>query len=144
MCHSLVLFCLFSIWFLAWLPIIGLCVSWFVLSIHIIIADTVTFYRFSMSKLYFLYRFRLLFLVQLLIIGGPSWSWSHGGRIYNYICNQYMLPLTLWVRIPLRRGAFDATLCDKVCQCLAVGRWFSPPEIKLSAMIWLKYCWKYR
>ena len=32
----------------------------------------------------------------------------------------------LWVRIPLRRGVLDTTLCDKVCQCLATGRWFSP------------------
>jgi hypothetical protein len=24
------------------------------------------------------------------------------------------------------RGALDATLCDKVCQWLATGRWFSP------------------
>jgi hypothetical protein len=26
---------------------------------------------------------------------------------------------------PLRRGVLDITLCDKVCQWLAVGRWFS-------------------
>jgi hypothetical protein len=24
------------------------------------------------------------------------------------------------------RGVLDATLCDKVCQWLAAGRWFSP------------------
>ena len=23
-------------------------------------------------------------------------------------------------------NVLDTTLCDKVCQCLAVGRWFSP------------------
>ena len=34
-------------------------------------------------------------------------------------------PLTLWVRIPLKRGVLDTTLCDKVCQWLAAGRWFS-------------------
>ena len=33
---------------------------------------------------------------------------------------------TLWVRIPIRRGVLDTTLCDKVCQWLATGRWFSP------------------
>jgi hypothetical protein len=32
----------------------------------------------------------------------------------------------LWVRIPLRRGVLDPTLCDKVCQWLATGRWSSP------------------
>jgi hypothetical protein len=30
------------------------------------------------------------------------------------------------VRIPPSRGVFEATLCDKVCQWLATGRWFSP------------------
>ena len=56
----------------------------------------------------------------------PSWPWSYGSWIYNYLCNQYLSPLTLWVRIPLRRGVLDTTLCDKVCQWLATGRWFSP------------------
>ena len=31
----------------------------------------------------------------------PSWSWSYGSWIYNYLCNQCISPLTLWVRIPL-------------------------------------------
>ena len=30
------------------------------------------------------------------------------------------------VRIPLRQGVLDTTLCDKVCQWLATGLWFSP------------------
>ena len=30
------------------------------------------------------------------------------------------------VLIPLRQGVLDTTLCDKVCQLLVVGRWFSP------------------
>ena len=34
--------------------------------------------------------------------------------------------LVLWVRKPLRRVVFDTTLCDKVGQWLATGRWFSP------------------
>jgi hypothetical protein len=46
--------------------------------------------------------------------------------IYNYLCNQYLSPLTLWVRIPLRWGVLDTTLYDQDCQCLATGRWFSP------------------
>jgi hypothetical protein len=29
-------------------------------------------------------------------------------------------------RIPLREGVLDTTFCDKVCQWLAAGRWFSP------------------
>jgi hypothetical protein len=31
----------------------------------------------------------------------------------------------LWVRIPLREGVLDITLCDTVCQWLTAGRWFS-------------------
>jgi hypothetical protein len=30
------------------------------------------------------------------------------------------------VRIPLRRGVLDTTLCDKVCQWLVAGRLFYP------------------
>ena len=51
---------------------------------------------------------------------------THGGWIYNYICNQCLSPLTLCVPIPLRRGLLDTTLCDQVCQWLTTGRWFSP------------------
>ena len=57
---------------------------------------------------------------------GPSWSWSYGSWIYNYLFNQCLSPLTLWFRIPLRQGVLDKTLCDKVCQWLATCRWFSP------------------
>ena len=46
-------------------------------------------------------------------------------RIYNYICNQCLSPLMSWVWISLRRGVLDTTLCDKVCQWLAAGLWFS-------------------
>jgi hypothetical protein len=42
----------------------------------------------------------------------------------NYLCNQCLSPLMLRVRISIR--ARCTTLCDKVCQWLATGRWFSP------------------
>ena len=38
---------------------------------------------------------------------GLSWSWSYGSWIYNYLCNQCLLPLMLLVRIPLRRRVLD-------------------------------------
>ena len=44
--------------------------------------------------------------------------------IYNYLCNQCLSPLMLWVRISNR--ARCTTLCDKVCQWLATVLWFSP------------------
>jgi hypothetical protein len=53
-------------------------------------------------------------------------QWSHGSWIYNYLCNQCLSALTLWVRIPLRRAVLDTTLCDEVCQRFATGQWFSP------------------
>jgi hypothetical protein len=39
---------------------------------------------------------------------------------------QFLSPLKLSVRIPLRQGVLDTTLYDQVCQWLAAGRWFSP------------------
>ena len=48
------------------------------------------------------------------------------GFTTNYLWNQYLSPLKLWVRTPLRRGVLDTTLYDKVYQWLATGRWFSP------------------
>ena len=43
-----------------------------------------------------------------------------------YLCNQCQSPITLWVHTLLRRGELYTTFCDKVCQWLAAGRWFSP------------------
>ena len=49
----------------------------------------------------------------------PSWPWSYGSWIYNYLCNQCLSPLMLCVRISIR--ARCTTLCDKVCQWLFSG-----------------------
>jgi hypothetical protein len=56
---------------------------------------------------------------------GPSWSWLYGSWIYNYLCNQCISPLKLWVRIPLRRCVLETTSCDKVYQWLVIGWWCS-------------------
>jgi hypothetical protein len=74
------------------------------------------------------------------LTSGPLWWWLYGSWIYNYIWNQCLSPLTLWVRLLLRRGVLDTTLSDKVCQWLATGQWFFqvlrfPPPIKLTATI---------
>jgi hypothetical protein len=61
---------------------------------------------------------------KLIVQKGPLWL--YGSWIYNYLCNQYLSSITLYVRIPLRRGVLNTTLCDKVCQWLAADRWFSP------------------
>jgi hypothetical protein len=61
--------------------------------------------------------------VALYYSKGPAWS--YGSWIYNYLCNRCLSPLTR-IRIPLRRGVLDTTLCNKVWPWLAAGRWFSP------------------
>ena len=49
---------------------------------------------------------------------------AYGNWIYNNLCNQCLSLLMLWVRISIRTRC--TTLCDKVCQWCATGRWFSP------------------
>ena len=69
---------------------------------------------------------------------GLSWSWFYGSWIYNYLCNQYLSPLKLWVESCSWRSVLDTTLSDKVCQWQVGGflrvLWF-PPPIKLTTMI---------
>jgi len=40
-----------------------------------------------------------------------SWSWSHGSWISNYMCNQCISPLMMWVRASVRRIVHDTILC---------------------------------
>ena len=97
-------------------------------------SNTVNFpyQNFLVSALYSCIKNLLLTLILLLLCyflnaeQGPSWSWLYGSWIYNYLCNQCLSPLKLWVRIPLRWGVLDTTLYDKVWQWLMAGRWFSP------------------
>ena len=62
------------------------------------------------------------YVILVTHVFGSSWSWSYGRFTTTYAINA----LTLWVRVPLRRGVVDTMLCDKVCPWHAVGRWFSP------------------
>ena len=66
----------------------------------------------------------LLLCYVILQIVGPSWPWSYDSWIYNYLCNQCLSPLVLWVWISIR--ARCTTLCDKVCQGLATVCGFLP------------------
>ena len=63
----------------------------------------------------------MISLIRFILFTGASSSWSYGSWIYNYLGNQCLSPLTLWVRNPFRWGVLDPTLCDKVCQWLAAG-----------------------
>ena len=51
--------------------------------------------------------------------------------IYNYLCNQCTSPLTLWVRIPLRLGDLNTSLCDKAGLWRA-SLWLSPHTLVSS------------
>ena len=52
---------------------------------------------------------------------------SYGSMNYNYLCNQWLSPLNCEFESHSSRcSVLDTTLCDKVCQWLATGRWFSP------------------
>jgi len=33
-------------------------------------------------------------IMQIYMHNGPSWSWSYGSWIYNYLFNQCLSPLT--------------------------------------------------
>ena len=49
----------------------------------------------------------------------------YGSWIYNYLCNQCLSPLRLWIRITLMARCTHTTLCDKVYLWLAISWWFS-------------------
>ena len=66
----------------------------------------------------------LIWYKKKSLFWGPSWSWSYSSWIYSYLCNHSLSTLMLWVRILF--VARYTTLCDKVCQWYATGRWFSP------------------
>jgi hypothetical protein len=67
--------------------------------------------------------------------GESRGSWSYGSCIYNYPCNQCILPLTLWLRTPLRKDALGTTLRDKVCQWLAHDPRLSPFFVLFSSHV---------
>jgi hypothetical protein len=88
---------------------------------------------FCLGSCWSIFIFVCSVLSVLRFSEGPSWSWSYGRWIINYLCNQCLSPL--WrCEFESRswRGVLDTTLCNKVCQWLAASRWF-PPSIKLSA-----------
>ena len=64
------------------------------------------------------------------------------GRDCMVVGNQYLSPLKLCVRIPLRRGVLNTTLCDKVYQWLVAGQWFSVSTVtvKLKNSLSLTSC----
>ena len=70
---------------------------------------------------------------------GPPWSRLYGSWIYNYLCNQYLSPLTLWVWTPLRWGVLDTNMIKFVSNLWQVRGFLRvlrfPPPIKLAITI---------
>ena len=67
----------------------------------------------------------ILFWQAMCSVTGPSWSWSYGSWIYNYLCNQCLSSLSCEFKPRSWRGVLDTTLCDKVYLWLATGQWVS-------------------
>jgi len=70
--------------------------------------------QYESNKIIFISPWSLDYFLTKIIYKRSSWSWSYGSWIYNNLCNQYLSPLMLWVRIPLRRGVLNTTLCTPV------------------------------
>ena len=78
-----------------------------------------------------------------------SWPWSNGSWIYNYLCNQCLSPLKLWVRTPFMARCTGYNIMwlslSVTCDRSVVSSLLKfPPPIKLTATIKMKYCWKWR
>jgi hypothetical protein len=43
-----------------------------------------------------------IFILNIQLYLRSLWQWSYGSWIYNYLCNQYLSLLMLWVRISIR------------------------------------------
>jgi hypothetical protein len=67
----------------------------------------------SLHHQYVLMKKLFVFLSMSMIFPISSWPWSYGSWIYNYLCNQCLSSLMLWVQILIR--ARCTKLCDKVC-----------------------------
>jgi hypothetical protein len=71
------------------------------------------------------------------IIQGPSWSCLYGCWIYNYLCNQCLSLLKLWVQIPLRRGITEILL-KVALNTITLILSYSNDKISSCSHIWPK------
>jgi hypothetical protein len=62
---------------------------------------------------------RIYFVIMFNINKGPLWSWSHGSWNYNYLCNQCLSPLMMWVN-PAHGQVYS--LQHYVCLTVTCGR----------------------
>jgi len=76
---------------------------------------------------------------------GSSWSWSYGSWIYNY--QMQSVPITTNVVSSIPTQAIQHYVIQFVSDLRQDGGFLQvlrfPPPIKVTATIWLKYCWKW-
>jgi hypothetical protein len=60
-------------------------------------------------------------LVFTIYFRESLWPCLYGSWNYNYLWNQCLSSLTLWVRIPPRRDVLFTRLCDEICQWFSLG-----------------------
>ena len=80
--------------------------------------------NFQTFETHVMYKHWCKIIPLLLGLKRLSWSWSYGSWIYNYLCNQSLLPLKLWVQT-LFMARCMIQHCYKVCQWLVTDQWFS-------------------
>jgi hypothetical protein len=85
------------------------------------------------SEFIYIYLGHVYACLTPLLFDLNDWYCQYRGRmVVTRAVSAYHHWLTLWVRIPLRWGIHDTTLCNKVCQGLAKGRWFSQGSLVSS------------
>ena len=113
----------------SWEPLVFVCLE--SLSVHLLLHFKWEFFK-TLHVCLLLYEDMHIITV---VWQGLSWLWSYGSWIYNYLCNQCLSPLTLWVRTPLRWGVLNTTSGDKVCWWLVAVCWFSTGTLISSVNI---------
>ena len=76
-----------------------------------------------------------------ILLLGPLWSWLCGSWIYFYLCNQFLSPQKLWVRVPFmaRCTRYNINVIKFVIDIRQVGGFLHVhrllPPINLTATI---------
>jgi hypothetical protein len=117
------------------------------------ISRNTPFYPIYINNFLITYGTFILFQILLAFTS----SGSYGSSAYNYLCNQCLSPLTLWVRMALRWGVLDTPLYAKICKvgdflhqqtdCHDIAKqncwmWHQTPQTPLIKIWWCK-CQQY-
>jgi hypothetical protein len=77
-----------------------------------LVYQTRKMYSINLLRCVFSYWNCLLNICRNFALKFKGPSWSYGSWIYNYLWNQCLSTLTLWVQILFKRGVLDTILCD--------------------------------